>query len=531
MDLFKNITNFLNPFGTFIFLMLGIFISLFFGISKRKWIRKFIFILVLVLLIGAFFVNIYGYKINGEFSNDLFKSGIFEITLTAFILYFAIVCLSIVFILGSRNGNFVRIIIIFLFAVISSLVLVISRSFMSFFNSLACFLISFFALTTILNDNRNFSLSGDIKRNKMLFSQSDISKNMSRFFISTLIFMVLVFFGFSILYGVTDVRNFLQLLQNIESGGINIIFSLMIISIAFFIYLGIFPFQAPYISFAFKTEASSLYFLWLFYFPVGIAALLKFIPIILILNKNLKAGSYILYILSAVILISSIGSGIAGLKTKSLRKISAYIFTLILSGYFINMLMLITGFIKEDNLNWHNVFNLSMIAFCFLPAAFIFSFIENINGKDSVENLKSLIFKNKFMGIAFLISVFSLIGIPGFLGYLGKKYYLDFIINVFNSGTNGLAVIQGWLVSGIIIIYIAVFTAVNLRLAVILFMKENKETKTGSSIIFPKIFYVLIGIFVLLILFSGIIGLLETLNPGINLFGIRITNPAIFIKI
>jgi len=295
-------------------------------------------------------------------------------------------------------------------------------------------------------------------------------------------------------------------------------------------YLGIFPLQAPYISFASKTELSSLYFLWFFYFPVGIAALLKFVPIILILNKNLKAGLYILYVLLAVIFMSSIGSGIAGLKTKSLRKISAYIFTLMLSGYFINILMLLTGFIKEDSLNWLNIFNLSIIGFCFLPVVLIMSFIEDIKGKDSVENLKSFIFKNKFVGIAFFISVFSLIGIPGFLGYLGKKYYFDFIVSILNSDVNSLAAIQGWLVLGIIIIYIAVFTAVNLRLIIILFMKRNKETSSDGIIGFPKAFYVLIGFFILLILSLGIIGLLETLNPGITLLGIRITDPAIFIK-
>lgn len=535
MDFLKNVTNIINPFGIFIFLVLGIFILLFFGISQRKWIRNFIFILVLIFFIGAFFINIYGYKTNGEFSNDLFKSGIFEINLSAFILYFAVVCFFMIFIFERKNDNYIKIVIVFLFSVVSLLVLVISRSFMSFFISFACFLISFFALTTILNDSRIFSGGNAKEENKMLFLQSEIVKRITRFFISVLVFMVLIFFGFSILYGVTDVRNFLQLLQSIESGGINIIFSLMIISIAFFIYLGIFPFQAPYISYAFKTETTSLYFLWLFYFPAGIAALLKFTPIILILNKNLKAGSYILYILSAVLLVSSIGSGIAGLKTKSLRKVFCYIFTLILLGYFINMLMLITGFIKEDNLSWHNIFNFSMISFCFLPLTFISNFIENAKAKDSIENIKSLIFKNKFIGIAFLILILSLIGIPGFLGCLEKKYYLDFILDVFNhrfsSGVNNIDMMQGWLVSVVIIIYTIAFTAVNIRLAVVLFMKGNKENvETDGKIIFSKIFCVLIGIFILLTLFLGIMGLLEILNPDANLLGFRVTNPAIFIK-
>jgi NADH:ubiquinone oxidoreductase subunit 2 (subunit N) len=329
---------------------------------------------------------------------------------------------------------------------------------------------------------------------------------------------------------VSDVKNFLQLYQDIESSGINIILSLIIVSIAFYFYLGIFPFQAPYINFSNKAEPSSLYLLWLFYFPAGIIALLKFTPIISILNKNLKAGSYILYILLIAVFLGSTGSGIAGLKTKSLRKIASYIFTLIFIGYFINMAMLITGFIKDDNLSWLNIYYLAFIALNFLPLAFIFSFIENASKKDSVDSLRSLVYKDKFIGIAFLISMFSLIGIPGLFGYPGKKYYIDLIINIFKADTNGLTSIQGWLIMIIVIIYIAAFTAVSLRLIILLFMKENKDTDTISQYNFSKAFYVLIGIFMVLILFFGIIGLLETLNPGINLLGSRITNSAIFTK-
>ena len=82
----------------------------------------------------------------------------------------------------------------------------------------------------------------------------------------------------------------------------------------------------------------------------------------------------------------------------------------------------------------------------------------------------------------------------------------------------------------IVIIYIAAFTAVSLRLIILLFMKENKDTDTISQYNFSKAFYVLIGIFMVLILFFGIIGLLETLNPDSNLLGSRITNSAIFTK-
>jgi NADH:ubiquinone oxidoreductase subunit 2 (subunit N) len=341
---------------------------------------------------------------------------------------------------------------------------------------------------------------------------------------------VLLFFGFSILYGISDVKNFLQLYQDIGSSGINIILSLIIISIAFYMYLGIFPFQAPYISFSNKAEPSSTYLLWLFYFPVGIIALLKFIPIISILNKNSKAGSYILYILLITVFLSSIGSGIAGLKTKSIKKTASYFFSLLVTGYFINMVLLMAGFIKEDRLNWLNVYYLLFISICFLPIAFIFSYIGNVTKKDTISELGSLIYKDKITGIVYLISLLSLIGIPGLLGFTVKKYYFDVIANIFNNGLNGLLDIQGWLIFIILIVYFAAFTAICVRLIIIAFMKKRKDDEADNNFKAQKTFYVLILFFAVLVIFLGIIGLLETLNPNISFFGIRVTNSAIFIK-
>ncbi|MHB1253319.1 MAG: proton-conducting transporter transmembrane domain-containing protein, partial [Candidatus Humimicrobiaceae bacterium] len=431
---------------------------------------------------------------------------------------------------NKKNDHFVKIMMIFLFLIISIMVLIISKNFMSFFISLVCFLIAFFAISTILNDKSMSAETETAKEKKIIFLQTGTSKSVSRFFIASLFFTVLLFFGFSILYGISDVKNFLQLYQDIESNGINIILSLIIISIAFYIYLGIFPFQAPYISFSNKTEPSSKYLLWLLHFPAGIIALLKFIPIISILNKNLKAGSYILYVLLITVLLSSIGSGVAGLKTKSIKKTASYFFSLIITGYFINMVLLIASFIKEDRLNWINIYYLLFISVCFLPIAFIFSHIENVTKKDNTSELSSLIYKDKLTGIVYLISLLSLIGIPGLFGFTVKKYYFDVIVNIFNNGLSGLLDIQGWLILIILIIYFAAFIAICLRLIIIAFMKQSKDAKEDVNFKAPKTFYILICFFAVLVIILGIIGLMETLNPDVSFFGIRMTNSAIFLK-
>ena len=531
MELFRAISSYINPAAIFAFLVLGIILLLFFGISKKQWVKVFSFILVLIFIAGAFVVNILGYSMSGAFSSSLFTSGAMEIFEIAIILFFSMVCLVVIFICNRKSEHFVRIMMIFLFLVISIMVLIISKNFMSFFISLECFLIAFFAISTILNDGSITSEIEAAKERKIIFLQEGTSKSVARFFLASVFFSVLLFFGFSILYGISDVKNFLQLYQDIEASGINIILSLIIISIAFYLYLGIFPFQAPYISFTNKTEPSSKYLLWLFYFPAGAIALFKFIPIISILNQNSKAGNYILYILLMTILAGSIGSGLAGLKTKSLKKTVSYLFSLIITGYFINMVLLIAGFIKEDRLDWLNIFYLFFIGSCFLPIAFIFSHIENVTKKDDINEISSLIYKDKITGIAYLISLLSLIGIPGFFGYTVKKYYFDVIINIFNNGIKGMLDIQGWLILIILIVYIAAFTAICLRLIIFSFIKKSSAIESNVNLKASRNFYIMICFFAVLVIFLGIIGLLETLNPDLNLFGIRITNSAVFIKI
>ena len=531
MELLKTISSYINPAGVFIFLVSGIIILLFFGMSKKEWVKIFSFILLLVLFVSAFIINIFAYRIGGDFSNSLFTSGAMEIFEISIILFFSLVCLCAIFIYNRKNDHFVKIMMIFSFLVISVMVLIISKNFMSFFISLTCFLTAFFAISTILNDKGMTAETEVAMERKTLFLQVTSSNSVVRFFTASLFFTVLLFFGFSILYGISDVKNFLQLYQDIESSGINIILSLIIISIAFYIYLGIFPFQAPYISFSKKAESSSGYLLWLFYFPVGMMALLKFIPIVSILNKNSKAGSYILYILLATVLLGSIGSGIAGLMTKSIRKTISYFFSLIITGYFVNMVLLIADFIKEDRLNWLNIFYLLFIGTCFLPVAFILSNIENITKKDDIKEISSLIYKDRITGIVYLISMLSLIGIPGFFGYTVKKYYFDVIINIFSNGLKGLLDIQGWLILVVLIIYIAAFSAICVRFIVFLFIKKGTDTQPAVNFKASKAFYILICFFALLVIFFGIVGLLESLNPDMSFFGIRITNSAVFAKI
>jgi NADH:ubiquinone oxidoreductase subunit 2 (subunit N) len=530
MDFLKTLSPYINPAAVFAFLIFGIILLLFFGISKREWIKKFSFILALILFLLAFFINIFGYKVNGDYSNSLFTSGTIEIFEVAIVLFFSMVCLSAIFIYNRKNDHFVKIVMVFIFLVISILVIVISKNFMSFFVSLICFLIAFFAISTMLNSGSDQAETEAVKESRLIFGQASTLKSVTRFFTASLFFTVLLFFGFSILYGISDVKNFLALYQAIELSGINIILSLIIISIAFYIYLGIFPFQAPYISFANKAEPASVYLLWLFYFPAGLLALLKFIPIISILNKNSKAGSYILYMLLATVFLGSIGSVIAGLKTKSLKKAASYLFSLIITGYFINMILLISGFIKEDRLNWLNVFYLFYIGACFLPVAFIFSYIWKTAKKDNTNELVSLIYRDKIIGIVYLISMLSLIGIPGFFGWTLKKYYFDVLINIFNNTSKGLPELQGWLIFAILIVYFVSFTAICLRLIIIAFMKKSREADANINFKAPKIFYILICFFAVLIILLGIIGLMETLDPGISFFGIKITNSAIFIK-
>ena len=143
----------INPLYSIAILLFSIFISLFFGISKKHGIKIFIIILSAVSLILAFAVNIYIYAAQGNFSSFLFTFEALQMVEICVVVFSAINILIFISINHIKRDYFNKLLIMFLFAVCASIFFIVSSNFIMIFLSLAVFTISAFQLITSLNRN------------------------------------------------------------------------------------------------------------------------------------------------------------------------------------------------------------------------------------------------------------------------------------------------------------------------------------------------------------------------------------------
>ncbi len=201
MDFLINIGNRLYPLGSAAVLAGSMLISIFFGLSVRKVIKKTIAIISAISVAAAFYFNIYSYLAKGDFSNILLDVNLLHVILTGTILFCALNLLLYIFIYKMGSDNFIKLISILLFATISVVFLIISSNFIMVFISFSLFTLAVFQLLTGLNPR--VKETGD---------------HLSRFFLTALLSLILLFFGFSIFYSGTDVLNIRQFLEPGNTG-------------------------------------------------------------------------------------------------------------------------------------------------------------------------------------------------------------------------------------------------------------------------------------------------------------------------
>jgi NADH:ubiquinone oxidoreductase subunit 2 (subunit N) len=239
-----------------VILSAAMFISVFFGISGKIGIKRFVIILDVLSLFLALFINIYSFAVGGSFSNYLMSFGIFQVIEISIILFSAINILFFISIYNIGDKHFIKILILFMLSVCCIIFLIISRNFLLMFLSWSMFLVSVFQLITslniILHENVRYIL---------------------RFFTSSLLSAILAFFSFSLIYGSTDFKDFRQI---VESGAVSspiVISGIIIFIIAVYLYLFLFPLQGSYLRLIKRCEHSSMAVIWFLYFPAGIFVL------------------------------------------------------------------------------------------------------------------------------------------------------------------------------------------------------------------------------------------------------------------
>jgi len=194
-------------------------------------------------------VNIIGFLRNGVFSNNLFTSDLTQIIEISYILIISFILFTIIFVFNRNSESFLKLNLLFLFSTSALIFFIISRNFIVFFVSLVFFLISMFALITLISETNIFSSKNqnNIMKISAAEEHSRAYTSISKFFLAVLFSVMLIFFGTSLLYGVSDFKNFIQLYEGVSTFKDNLGFVFAIFGIEF-IYILVFSLSTLLIS-------------------------------------------------------------------------------------------------------------------------------------------------------------------------------------------------------------------------------------------------------------------------------------------
>jgi len=525
VEIINNILTSIGQFNNIVILFGTLFISLFFGLSKKKGLKIFIIIITAVSLAGAFIVTIYNFISGGTFSNFLFSLAAQQVIEICIILFIALNILIFISFNNINKNQFIKIIIIFLFTVCSLVMLSLSSNFIMIFVIFVGLTVGIFQLLAVLNN-------------------IDIRGYLVRFFLVSTLAIIVLLTSFSVFYGSTDFKNFNQIFEskNLMTNPLFVI-GIVLFSVGIYLYLFIFPFQSSYLKILKRCEQSSMLVIWFLYFPAGIFMFMKIDKILFyFLEKNsLYLTSVFIFIAFACILCGNIGA----VKTKSIRRILAFIFLSFLGISLLSFAMAGTGLAGKDRVEWFLIANIVLLILSYLPIYGVITTIEkskktNSPDYDSLGNLRGFVKFNKYIGVNFIIILLSFLGLIGTAGFINRYFYIEPFFKLINFQP-GKTAINSNMVLNILITATAmiafIFLAVNILRLIITALGKPKttqdmeadfpdtsssinskiENKIDGSIQFAKFYYFYITVFSLIIIVTGVIGLLEILNINLGL--------------
>ncbi len=493
MNFLFHISEKVNPFQSIIILSITILVLSFFAVSKSKAVKRYLMALVLVSFVLAFYLNIYSYISGGSFSSSLLSFGNVQVAEAGIIIFSAISLLFFIFIYQGDNSNFTRILILFLFSVICALFMIICKNFLLIFTSLSIFILTIFQLISAMNSKTD-------KINLYIFE----------YFLRSALTVVLFFFGFSLLYGATDFKDFNQILQSEYISNPLVVTGMIVFGIALYLYFFLFPFQGPYMKMIKRGEFASNAVVWFIYFPVGIFTFLKLSGLYnFFIEKN---NIYLSIFLVIITYLCMLAGNIGAVKTKSSRRIISFLFLFFMGTFLLNISMYSTGIITRLSMDLFNFANIFLMLISFIPLYGIFSSVEKSRGGDYINNIRGLGRSNKYIGINLVVI---------FISWFGFAYHIEPFVKYFRS-TNFLKMGTVNILLLLIIVAAFMFLSVNVfRILANIFKKSPSAAE--QRILFPKFLYIYITFFSLIILATALLGLLKILNVDIAFINFEIT--------
>ncbi len=493
MDFLFKLSEKVNPFQSIIVLSIAILILSFFAVSKNKAIKKYLIALASVSLLIAFLLNIHSYVLSGNFSNFLIFFGNVQMLEIGIIIFSAMNVLFFISVYRETEDSFVKELILFIFLVICAEFIIISKNFLLMFTALSIFILTIFQLVSIVNSNVD-----------------KIVMHVLRFFLRPTLTVIFFFFGFSLLYGATDFKDFNQILESEYISNPIVVLSLIILGIALYLYFFLFPLQGPYMKMIKRNSLAANAVIWFFYFPVGIFLFLKLGSLYgYFIEKN---SVYLYSILIIVTCGCMLAGNIGAISTKSLRRITSFLFLFFISTFLFNISIYSTGIISVYSMNLFNFINIFLILFSFMPLYSIFSSVEKNTGEDNIRNIRGLGRNNIYAGVNMAVMLLS---------WLGLIYYLEPFMKFFNR-TDFLNMGAINIVILIVFVICFIFLFINiLRIFISIFRRATGET--SNKVLFPKFLYVYITFFSIVIIITSVMILLRKLGVDIAFMNFSVT--------
>jgi NADH:ubiquinone oxidoreductase subunit 2 (subunit N) len=517
-------------------------ILVFFGLSKRKGFKIFGIVLAAVSIVAAIFLNFRTFAMFGDFSSSLFDFNLFAALATAIVLFIALNILIFISIINFHNENFIKIILVFLTCVFFFMVFICANNFIMIFTGFAVLLLAVFQLNSILNS----------RVSKGSFSEYSIKNSIVRFYLAAAFSFLLTFMGYSLIYSSTDLKFFKQLLESDKMSSPLVVAGLFIILSSLYIFMFIFPLQSAYIKMQNRIQYSSMQVVWFFYFPAGILMFLKLKDVLFyFMSKHTQPVAGALLAVSAICIL---GGNIGAVKTQGMRRILSFLYLSMNGQILLGFALFGLGTLSSSRAIWFAFANILFMALVYFPLGLFSSELENMFGTDRIANMAGLLRTQKYIGINLLILLLAFGGLTGTAGYVLRFLY----VQPFIAGFNGLLQIgadAGLSILNIISFAVAlvswVFISANIIRLIFCLAKRPPEIRQTSpaagepaqtafaispgnhaisrqtdegQIRFSRFLHVYLTIFSVIIILSGIIGLLEILGVNLGFLNFSLIN-------
>jgi NADH:ubiquinone oxidoreductase subunit 2 (subunit N) len=517
-------------------------ILVFFGLSKRKGFKIFGIVLAAVSIITAIFLNIRTFAMFGDFSSGLFDFNLFAASATAVVLFIALNILIFISKINFHNDNFIKIILVFLTCVFFFMVFICANNFIMIFTSFAVLLLAVFQLTSVLNS----------RVSKGSFSEYSIKNSIVRFYLAAAFSLLLTLMGYSLIYSSTDLKFFKQLLESDKMSSPLVVAGLFIILSSLYIFMFIFPLQSAYIKMQNRIQYSSTQVVWFLYFPAGILMFLKLKDVLFyFMSRHTQPVAGALLAVSAICIL---GGNVGAVKAQGLRRILSFLYLSMTGQILLGFAMSGLGVLNSSRVVWLAVANIIFMALIYFPLGLFSSELESRFGTDRIANMAGFLRTQKYIGINLLILLLAFGGLTGTAGYILRFLYIQPFLTGFNDilrigAGSGQSVLN---ISSFAVALVSwVFIAANIIRLIFFLVKRSPETRqiagttgepaqasfavsSGSHAIsrqkdkerfrFSQFLHVYLTLFSVIIILSGIMGLLEILGVNLGLLNFSLLN-------